>query len=137
MIPNLYLFVYTVFGIIYSILCGATTSVTWLPRRWKESAGTRCYRLIMETEEKQLSSQKGGFVGRHIRRVKGRIQSRIREKAIDRARTRIYLHGKRPEDYDDEILEVIVKEEEDKLKSELKDKTIVALLAALGISFWS
>lgn len=69
--------------------------------------------------------------------LKQKINVRIREKAIARATTRIYLHGKRPEEYDPDLLEVIVKEEEDKLKSEYKDKSILMLLAALGLSFWS
>jgi len=72
-----------------------------------------------------------------LARLKERVDIRIREKAIARAKTRIYLHGKTPDDYAPEILETIVKEEEDKLKSELKDRSIIVLLAALGLSFWS
>lgn len=74
---------------------------------------------------------------RRLGGFKQKINARIREKAIARATTRIYLHGKRPEEYDADLLEVIVKEEEDKLKGELKDKSIIMLLAALGLSFWS
>jgi len=84
-----------------------------------------------------LGEPKYGLLGRKIRGLKSTFAARLREKAIDRARTRIYLHGKRPEDYDEDVLEVIVKEEEDKLKSELKDKGLLALLAALGLSFWT
>ncbi|WP_045859922.1 hypothetical protein [Teredinibacter purpureus] len=80
---------------------------------------------------------KGAGMRRQYCRMKERVDSRIREKAIERARTRIYLHGKQPEDYAEEVLEVIVKEEEDKLRAEFKDKGILMLLAALGLSFWS
>ncbi|MBX2858215.1 MAG: dihydrouridine synthase [Cellvibrionaceae bacterium] len=66
-----------------------------------------------------------------------KVKQHIREKAISRAKTRIYLHGKRPEEYEAEILEAIVKEEEDKIKSDYKNKSIVMLLAALGLSFWT
>lgn len=69
-------------------------------------------------------------------RVKSRYSGRIREKAIDRARTRIYLHGRRPEDYEPDILETIVKEEEDRIISEYKSRGIVALIAALGLSLF-
>lgn len=83
------------------------------------------------------SKPKQSLIKRKLGGLKRKIDTRIREKAIARATTRIYLHGKRPEEYDADLLEVIVKEEEDKLKSELKDKSIIMLLAALGLSFWS
>ncbi|SMF31228.1 hypothetical protein SAMN02745866_02050 [Alteromonadaceae bacterium Bs31] len=91
----------------------------------------------MSLIENEGSTGERGFFGRRIAKVKSTIAGRIREKAIERATTRIYLHGRRPEDYDEDVLEVIVKEEEDKLKSEFKDKGILVLLAALGLSFWS
>lgn len=69
-------------------------------------------------------------------RVMRRYHGRIRDKAIDRARTRIYLHGRRPEDYEPDILEAIVKEEEDRILSEYKSRGIVALIAALGLSLF-
>jgi hypothetical protein len=47
------------------------------------------------------------------------------------------LHGRRPEDYEPDILETIVKEEEDKIISEYKSRGIVALIAALGLSLFS
>jgi len=61
---------------------------------------------------------------------------RLREKAIRRARARIYASGKEPEDLSEVALEAVVKDEEDKLTSELKSKGIYALIAALGLSFW-
>lgn len=93
--------------------------------------------LDNEMSDEQDNRESGNLVTRPWFRLKGSIAQHIRNKAIERARTRIYLHGKRPEDYEQDILEVIVKEEEDKIKSELKDKGILALLAALGLSFWT
>lgn len=61
---------------------------------------------------------------------------RLREKAISRARARIYANGKVPEELSEEALEAVVKDEEDKLTSELKSRGIYVLLAALGLSFW-
>jgi len=73
---------------------------------------------------------------RPVASVRRRFAGRIRDKAIERARTRIYLHGRRPEDYEPEVLEVIVKEEEEKIISEYKSRGILGLLAALGLSFF-
>ena len=73
---------------------------------------------------------------RSYARVKSKYAGKIRNKAIERARTRIYLHGRKPEDYAPDILETIVKEEEDKIISEYKSRGLVALVAALGISLF-
>lgn len=91
----------------------------------------------MKDKSSDFDSKETTIFSRGIGKFKQRIETRIRNKAIERAKTRIYLHGRKPEDYDANVLEIIVKEEEDKIKSELKNKTIVALLAALGLSFWS
>ena len=60
----------------------------------------------------------------------------IREKAIERARTRIIIAGRTPDEFDPEDLEVVVSEEEQKLKSEIRDKGLVAVLALLGLSWF-
>ncbi|HEX7027185.1 MAG TPA: dihydrouridine synthase [Gammaproteobacteria bacterium] len=77
-----------------------------------------------------------GLLRRGYDRVTHRYRVRIRNKAIERAKTRIYLHGRRPEDYEPDILETIVKEEEDRIMSEYKSRGIVALIAALGLSLF-
>lgn len=77
------------------------------------------------------------FVYRNYEKIKVKYDKKIRNKAIERARTRIYLHGRKPEDYDEDVLEVIVKEEEDKLISEYKSRGLMALITALGLSFFS
>ncbi len=60
----------------------------------------------------------------------------IRDKAINRARTRIIVAGNDPRDFTPEDLEVVVKEEEDKIKQSVKEKGLLAVLAALGLNFF-
>ncbi len=69
--------------------------------------------------------------------IKGKYHERIREKAIGRAQTRIIIAGKSPEDFSEEELEIIVKEEEDKILGDAKEKGLLALAALLGLSLWS
>lgn len=69
--------------------------------------------------------------------VKDKLQQKIREKAISRAKTRIVLAGKTPEDFNEEQLEIIVKEEEDKIKGSAKEKGLLVLLSLLGLSLWT
>ncbi len=64
------------------------------------------------------------------------LQQKLRDKAISRARTRIIVAGKRPEDFSPEDLEVIVKEEEDKLRNNLKEKGLLAVAAIFGLGWW-
>lgn len=89
----------------------------------------------MKPSENQISPGKSrNPLRRGYDSIKRKYRGRIRNKAIERAKTRIYLHGRRPEDYEPDILETIVKEEEDKIISEYKSRGIVALMAALGLS---
>ncbi len=69
--------------------------------------------------------------------VKDKLKQKIRDKAIGRARTRIVLAGKTPEDFNEDELEIIVKEEEDKIKGSAKEKGLLVLLSLLGLSLWS
>lgn len=59
----------------------------------------------------------------------------IREKAISRAKTRIIIAGRTPEEFSQEDLEVVVQEEEHKIKSDIKSKGLLAVLALLGVSW--
>jgi len=68
--------------------------------------------------------------------VTGRLKGKIRNKAISRAETRILLAGKKTHDFSSDELEVIVREEEDKIYSNLKEKGLLALIAVLGIGWW-
>jgi len=65
-----------------------------------------------------------------------RYNKHLREVAISRAETRIVLAGKKTEDFSADELEVVVKEEEDKLKVEMQEKGILALLAVVGLSWF-
>lgn len=71
-----------------------------------------------------------------IRSIPDRFKTTLREKAIKRTETRIILAGKTPEDFSPIDLEIIVKEEEDKIKSSIKEKGLLAMLALLGISWF-
>ncbi|WP_109340982.1 hypothetical protein [Saliniradius amylolyticus] len=69
--------------------------------------------------------------------IKQRLHQQIRNKAISRAETRILLAGKKPEQFSEEELEIIVKEEEESIKSSFKEKGLMGLAALLGLSFWA
>ena len=67
-------------------------------------------------------------------RILDKYQSKIRERAITQAKARIALSEKKFEDFTEDELEVIVKDEEDKVKRSLKQSAVVALLITLGLS---
>jgi hypothetical protein len=60
----------------------------------------------------------------------------IRNKAIERARTRIIVAGNDPRSMSQEDLEVVVREEEDKIKGSIKEKGLLAVLALLGLNLF-
>jgi hypothetical protein len=68
---------------------------------------------------------------------KQKINKKVREKAIKLAETRIMLAGKTPHDFNEEQLEILVKEEEEKIFGSAKEKGLLALAALLGMSLWS
>lgn len=65
-----------------------------------------------------------------------KYRSIIRNKAIDRARTRIIVAGNDPRNFNTEDLEIVVKEEEDKIKQSIKEKGVLAVLTMLGLNFF-
>ena len=69
--------------------------------------------------------------------VKSKINQKIRDKAISRAQTRIVLAGKSATDFDEDELEIIVKEEEDKILGSVKEKGLLVLVSLLGLSLWN
>ena len=69
--------------------------------------------------------------------VKDKLKQKVRDKAISRAKTRIVLAGKSPEDFNEQELEIIVKEEEDKILGSAKEKGLLVLMSLLGLSLWS
>jgi len=72
----------------------------------------------------------------YVNKVPSKYHGFIREKAIERARTRIIVAGNDPRKLSQEDLEVVVREEEDKLKSSMKEKGVMAVLALLGLNLF-
>nr|WP_136252117.1 hypothetical protein [Ningiella ruwaisensis] len=68
--------------------------------------------------------------------LNNKIKQTIRDKAIERAKTRIVLMQKKPEDFEPDELEVIVQEEEGKIYSAIKEKGLLAVLAVLGFNIF-
>jgi hypothetical protein len=64
----------------------------------------------------------------------GRFRSRIRERAITQAKARIALSGRDFADFSESELEIIVRDEEEKVKGSLKQSAVVAALIVLGLS---
>ena len=75
-----------------------------------------------------------GKVGEYKDGLVDRYRSRIRERAITQAKARIALSERQFEDFSADELEVIVKDEEDKVKRSIKQTAVVAVLITLGLS---
>jgi len=71
-----------------------------------------------------------------VNTVPNKYKRYVRDKAIERARTRIIVAGNDPRKLSQEDLEVVVKEEEDKIKSSIKEKGLMAALALFGLNFF-
>lgn len=71
-----------------------------------------------------------------LKRVPENLKQRVRDKAISRAQTRILLAGRKVEDFSEDELETIVREEEDKIRSSIKEKGLLALAAVFGLGWW-
>ncbi|WP_321314409.1 hypothetical protein [Halarcobacter sp.] len=67
--------------------------------------------------------------------LKKSIKNKIREKAILSTKARLAEHHKTFDDYTDEELEIIIADEENKIKDDLKTKSLVGALALLGLDF--
>lgn len=75
------------------------------------------------------------YPGIKSRKLKDGIKNKIREKAILSTKARLAEHHKTFDDYTDEELEVIIADEEAKIKDDLKTKSLVGALAILGLDF--
>lgn len=75
---------------------------------------------------KRIGDAKKGLINRY--------RSKVRERAITQAKARIALSQKPFEDLTEDELEIIVRDEEDKVKTSLKQSAVVAVLIALGLS---
>ena len=65
-----------------------------------------------------------------------KIKEALREKALLRAKARLAENRVDINELSEDELEIIVKDEEDKLIDELKSKSILGLAALLGISLF-
>jgi hypothetical protein len=69
-------------------------------------------------------------------KLKDKVNSKIREKAVLATKARLAENHKTFHDYEDEQLEVIIADEERKIIDDLKTKSLVVALAALGLNFF-
>ena len=69
-------------------------------------------------------------------KLKDAVNSKIREKAVLATKARLAENHKTFNDYSDEQLEVIIADEERKIIDDLKTKSLVVALAALGLNFF-
>ncbi len=67
-------------------------------------------------------------------RVTGEVRGRIRERAIKKAKVRIALHGRKVEDLSEDELEIIVAEEEGKIRKQIVVAPLIAVAVILGIT---
>ena len=70
------------------------------------------------------------------KQLKDAINSKIREKAVLATKARLVENYKTFDDYSDEQLEIIIADEERKIIDDLKTKSLVVALAALGLNFF-
>jgi len=68
--------------------------------------------------------------------LKDQINLKIREKAILSTKARLAENHKTFNDFSDEELEIIIADEERKIIDDLKNKSLVAALAFLGLNFF-
>jgi len=68
--------------------------------------------------------------------VKDKINFKIREKAILSTKARLAENHKTFNDFSDDELEIIIADEERKIIDDLKNKSLVAALAFLGLNFF-
>ncbi len=68
-------------------------------------------------------------------KLKDAVNSKIRENAVLATRARLAQMHKTFDDYSDEEIEIIVADEERKIIDDLKTKSLVVALTALGLNF--
>jgi hypothetical protein len=67
-------------------------------------------------------------------KLTAKYHNALREKAIAQAKVEIALAGKKAGDYDQEQLELIVKDQEAKILQKYRNSAFVIVLLALGIA---
>ncbi len=68
-------------------------------------------------------------------KLKDKIDLKIQKKALLNLKAELALRQKSIEDYTDEELEILISNEKKKVIDSLKNKTLVAALAFLGLDF--
>ena len=86
--------------------------------------------LRVATGENCMFAKVRGFKDGLVEKYDGKI----RERAITQTKARIALSERNFEDFTEDELEVIVKDEEDKVKRGMKQSLVVAVLITLGLS---
>ena len=74
------------------------------------------------------------FSTRQKDRLIGSFRSKIRERAIENAKVQIALQNRTIDEYAPEQLEIIVRDEEEKIVRKLKGSALVVVLIYLGLS---
>lgn len=67
-------------------------------------------------------------------RVAGEVRRRVRERAIKKAKVRIALHGRKIEDFSEDELEIVVADEEEKVRKQILVVPLIAIGIVLGIT---
>ncbi|MCR9103784.1 MAG: hypothetical protein NXI15_00705 [Gammaproteobacteria bacterium] len=75
-----------------------------------------------------------GKIGKLKDGLADKYNGKIRERAITQTKARIALSERNFEDFTEDELEVIVKDEEDKVRRGMKQSVVVAVLITLGLS---
>ncbi len=83
---------------------------------------------------KENSSKAFDYPKIKSQQLKDAINLKIREKAIIATKARLAQNHKTFDDYNDEQLEIIIADEERKIIDDLKTKSLVVALAALGLN---
>ncbi|MCV6626225.1 MAG: hypothetical protein OIF38_09020 [Cellvibrionaceae bacterium] len=117
------------------ILEGELSSDMSLPEAPDELEAVAAPRAQAE-QQAGVGQRIGATVSAPVRGLSRHMQRKIRNKAIERARTRILIAGQKPENLPAETLEIVVREEEDKIKSQIKEKGLLFVIASLGLGWW-
>ncbi len=92
--------------------------------------------MSLKNRIKQNTTKLFDYPSLKSKELKAAVKNKIREKAILRTKARLAEHHKSFEDYTDEELEIIIVDEENKIKDDLKTKSLIGALAILGLDFF-
>lgn len=67
--------------------------------------------------------------------LKEKIDLKIQEKAVLKLKAKLAMEHKSFDDYSDEELEIMLYQEKQEIKDDLKTKSLVAALAVIGLDF--